>query len=102
MVGAGDGWSKGGAYHPALGELVRSRILRNRAEEILTELHCEGKNITIRVPEKRLSQMLGQKRCNAAWLKKRFSLISLHVFPDPNLHDFQIEYSDIIPGDDLC
>ena len=80
-----------GAYHPALGELVRSRVLRNHAEQRLAEMNCEGGRVTIRVPEKKLSQMLGQKRCNVEWLKKRFRLAALEVCPDPGLTDLVIE-----------
>ena len=80
-----------GAYHPALGELVRSRILRNRAEQNMEELNCRRKSITIRVPEKQLSQMLGQKRCNVEWLKERFDLSSLTVIPDDEISDLVIE-----------
>ena len=80
-----------GAYHPALGELVRSRILRNRAEEMLKELHCEGKNVTISVPGKQLSQMLGQKRGNVAWLQEQFHMKSLRVVPSSEPDGIRIE-----------
>ena len=80
-----------GAYHPALGELVRSRVLRDRAEQRLAEMHCEGGRVTIQVPEKKLSQMLGQKRCNVEWLKNRFRLTALEVSPDSGITDLVIE-----------
>lgn len=76
-----------GAYHPAMGELVYSRVLRDRAEKMLEAEHCEGKAVTLLVPEKKLSQMLGQKRCNLLWLQERFRLTSLSVIPDPSLGD---------------
>ncbi len=85
------GAALGGAYHPALGELVRSRVLRNRAEQIIQERHWEGRNLRIRVPEKKLSQMLGQKHCSVTWLKEQFSLKELEVFPDPEVSDIEIE-----------
>lgn len=68
-----------GAYHPALGELVRSRVLRNQAETLLNEMDCCGKTVTITVPPSQLSQMIGQNRCNVHWLCDRFSLKSLKV-----------------------
>ena len=80
-----------GAYHPAMGELVRSRVLRNRAEDMLENLDCEGKNLTIHVPEKQLSQMIGQKHCNIEWLKERFGLVSLSVIPDGEINDLIIQ-----------
>ena len=79
-----------GAYHPALGELVRSRVLRNRAERQLAEMNCEGESVTIRVPEKLLSQMLGQKRCNVIWLKEHFLLTALEICPDPEITELRI------------
>ena len=85
------GGALAGAYHPALGELVRSRVLRNRAAQLITERHWEGRDLTILVPEKKLSQMLGQKHCNVVWLKERFSLKGLDVFPEPELSDIEIE-----------
>ena len=86
-----------GAYHPALGELVRSRVLRNRAEEMLTEMNCEEGFVTIYVPEKQLSQMLGQKRCNSVWLQERFRLNGLRIAPDPKLDDLRIELENYDP-----
>ncbi len=73
-----------GAYHPALGELVRSRVLRNRAEELLAAMDCENKAVVISVPPEMLSQMIGQKRCNVQWLTEHFSLQRLEIRPDPN------------------
>ena len=71
-----------GAYHPALGELVRSRILRNQAEKLLREMGCKGKSVTICVPPRQLSQMIGQKRCNVEWLKEQFELRKLRIIAD--------------------
>ena len=84
-----------GAYHPALGEMVRSRVLRNRAEQEMEKLHYKGQFVSIRVPEKKLSQMLGQKRCNVDWLKERFQLAGLQVCPDREVTDLVIEKDPI-------
>lgn len=84
-----------GAYHPALGELVRGRVLRNRVERQLAEMNCEGEAVTIRVPEKLLSQMLGQKRCNVIWLKEHFLLAELKVCPDRESTDLIIEKNPV-------
>ena len=74
------GAAVGGAYHPALGELVRSRLLRNRAEELLGGVE-PGASVTLGVNARELSQMIGQKRANIAYLKERFSLAELSVRP---------------------
>ncbi len=73
------GAALGGAYHPALGELVKSRILRNRAEVLMKEQDLQGQNAVIEISEHLLSQMTGQKRCNVSWLTERFQLKSLKI-----------------------
>ena len=73
-----------GAYHPALGELVRSRLLRNRAEELLRAVK-PGDRVILRVPEKGVSAMTGQHRENLRWLKERFALADVSVRADREL-----------------
>ncbi len=68
-----------GAYHPALGELVRSRILRNRLEEQLSAMDCRGRTVLLTVPRNLLSQAVGQHRGNVLWLQDRFRLQELQV-----------------------
>ena len=83
-----------GAYHPALGELVRSRVLRNAAEEKLEELQTEGKTVVIHVPPGLVSQMIGQKRCYLIWLQERFSLQRVKVMEEPGLKEPGFELID--------
>lgn len=64
-LSAGD--AVGGAYHPALGELVRSEILRRRAEELLKDVPA-GAAVTLGVAPERISAMVGQHRANIAAL----------------------------------
>ena len=82
-LGTGKNYSEGavlaGAYHPALGELVRSRILRNRLEEQFSVLDCFGKTVKVTAPPNLLSQALGQHRCNAIWLKEHFHMKELRI-----------------------
>ncbi|MCR5137576.1 MAG: radical SAM protein [Oscillospiraceae bacterium] len=73
------GGAAAGAYHPALGELVRSRVLRNRSEALLSSLDCTGAEIRLLVRPELLSQMIGQKKCNIHWLTERFQLALLQV-----------------------
>ena len=76
------GAAAAGAYHPALGELVRSRVLRNRAEALLSA--CEpGDRVTLSVCSARLSQLIGQHRANVDWLKARFGLEDLKIRSAP-------------------
>ncbi len=74
------GAAVGGAYHPALGELVRSRVLRDRAEALLADVK-PGVHVVLGVNARELSQMIGQNRCNVDWLRERFALASLRVLP---------------------
>ena len=74
------GAAVGGAYHPALGELVRSRILRDRAEALLAGTE-PGSRVILGVNGRELSQMIGQRRGNLHWLRERFSLSALSVRP---------------------
>ena len=72
------GDAAGGAYHPALGELVRSRILLNRARELLNGI-MPGSRVTLEVGRGKLSQMTGQHRCNIQTLCDEFDLAELTI-----------------------
>ncbi len=71
-----------GAYHPALGELVRSRILLKRAEELLSGI-VPGGRITLSIGRGKTSQMTGQHRYNLEYLCRRFSLREIVVMERP-------------------
>lgn len=76
------GAAAGGAYHPALGELVRSRIMRERAETLLAGANiAPGSAVTLGVSAAKLSQMIGQHRRNVDWLAARFRIKSLKIRP---------------------
>ena len=74
-----------GAYHPALGELVKSRILLNRARELLDGVPA-GSRVTLGFGAPRLSQLIGQRKVNVLTLRQEFSLAELQVqaLPDPD------------------
>ncbi len=72
------GAAVGGAYHPALGELVKSRIMREKAEKLLAGVPKDS-NVTLGVNSSRISQMIGQHRCNINYLTEKFSLKELKV-----------------------
>lgn len=72
------GAAVGGAYHPALGELVRARLWRDRAEELLRSVDA-GTDVVLGVAPNRISVMTGQHRSNLTFLQERFSLRSLRV-----------------------
>lgn len=74
----------GGAYHPALGELVKSRIMRDRAEKILSGAK-RGEQAVLRVNPRLMSQLVGQHGANRAYLVERFGLGGLRVIQDPDV-----------------
>ncbi len=67
-----------GAYHPALGEKVLSRIYLHRAVELLQEKNREER-VVFSVHPKRISAMVGQKRENILALKTEFGLKDIKV-----------------------
>ena len=74
------GQAAGGAYHPALGELVRARIMRSRAEELLAGAE-PGARAALYVEPRLMSQAVGQHGENRAWLKEKFGLKELKILP---------------------
>ncbi len=69
-----------GAYHPALGEMVHSRIMLSRARELLTGTE-PGAEIVLGVHPSEVSKMTGQHRCNVSSLMDEFRLKSLKICP---------------------
>ena len=72
------GAAAGGAYHPALGELVKSRIMLERARELLQGTE-PGSRVTLLVGRGKTSQMAGQHRENTHCLMEEFSLAELKI-----------------------
>lgn len=84
------GAAAGGAYHPALGELVKSRIMLNRARQLLADAPA-GSSVTIAVHKSKISQMVGQHRQNVETLKRELSLKEVKVVPtDCNINEITI------------
>lgn len=63
----------GGAYHPALGEMVKGRQKRRQLEQVLVDAPKVQKAI-IYYPPKERSQFVGQKKCNHHYLSEKFAL----------------------------
>ena len=74
-----------GAYHPALGELVKSRILRNRAEKLLEGIEAHS-CVILEVQPSQFSQMIGQHRQNLDYLREAFTLREIRVRPGDAAH----------------
>lgn len=67
-----------GAYHPALGELARSRLWYRRAAAVLRDVPA-GAAVELGVRSGAVSPMVGQKRENVLKLCREFSLRSLKI-----------------------
>ena len=83
------GAAVGGAYHPALGELVKSRVMLEQARLILKDV-APGSAVTLAVDQSKISQMVGQHRQNVEKLCAEFGLRSLKVVGKP-LKNHEIE-----------
>ena len=72
------GAAAGGAYHPALGELVKSRILLEKARVLLKGTE-PGSRVTLLVGRGKASQMAGQRRENIRRLTEEYALTELKI-----------------------
>lgn len=95
---ATDGLSSGsvlaGPYHPALGHMVRSEIMRDQAAEKIRQLAPEPASaVTLRVHPGNYSQMQGLKRQNLAELKAAFELSNVELIPDANMPKSSVSVS---------
>ena len=80
------GAAAGGAYHPALGELVKSRILLEKAHAMLAGT-APGSRVVIEVGRGRTSQMAGQHRENLRRLQETFSLKGIRICERPEANE---------------
>ena len=78
-----------GAYHPALGELVRARIMRGKAEALLSGAEL-GEMATIRVNPRLVSQLVGQHGANRDYLLHKFGLNKLCIVPDETVAELSL------------
>ena len=83
------GQAAGGAYHPALGELVKARLMRDRAEELLSGAG-RGEMAVLLVNPRLMSQAVGQHGANREWLKGKFALKELKFRPDAGVETIKL------------
>jgi histone acetyltransferase (RNA polymerase elongator complex component) len=72
------GAAAAGAYHPAFGELVYSRVYLKRAR-ILLKGKENTQKVTLGVSQGRVSVMTGHKRYNAEALQREFGIAQISV-----------------------
>lgn len=75
-----------GPYHPAFGELVKSRIFRKQIEHLLSlkKLSERGSNLVLYCHPKELSQIKGQKQENILYFSK-INNLKLELIPKADL-----------------
>ena len=83
------GQAAGGAYHPALGELVKARLMRDRAEELLSGAG-RGERAVLLVNPRLMSQAVGQHGANREWLEEKFALKELKFRPDAGVETIKL------------
>ena len=76
-----------GPFHPAMGELVKSRVLRDELTPKLLARAQVTKSIDLRCPRKLLSKLRGQKNCNLHYWQK--------LLPDAAFTITEIEGNEI-------
>ena len=74
------GEAAGGAYHPALGELVRSRVMYEKMRLLLAGVR-PGSRAVLGTSERSLSQAIGQNRENLRRLRDEFALKEIKIVP---------------------
>ncbi|MBO4898266.1 MAG: radical SAM protein [Clostridia bacterium] len=62
-----------GPYHPAFGEMVQSRIIRDELEEKVISM-LPTKEMTLPCKKNMVSKTVGQKRCNIAYLEEKYGV----------------------------
>jgi histone acetyltransferase (RNA polymerase elongator complex component) len=80
-----------GPYHPALGELVYSRIFLNLAAAALARHPDRHRPVRLRVHPRHLSRMMGAGRHNLRCLQTRFQNPSLSIQPDEGITPHHLE-----------
>lgn len=72
----------GGFYHPALRELCEGKIYLDKLKKIIDG---NVKSVVVSVPQRNLSKVLGQKKCNIAYFEKMG--VKLRIIPDNSQTD---------------
>lgn len=79
-----------GAYHPAMGELVKGRLFRMDMEAQLAGLDLrDSGSILIACHPKDRSQVVGQKKCNLTYLAQKYKREAV-ICPDEGLSRGQV------------
>ena len=79
-----------GPWHPAFGEITKSRIMKQKTEELLKNLP-QGE-YTVTVAPKDVSKFVGQKKENIKYFKN--AGYTLRVIPDGSCEEYQVRIKE--------
>ena len=80
----------GGPNHPALGELVWNELYYCRLKQAVTENSLQGRRILLTVPEREISKVVGQRRCNLLRLETETGAHTVRVGGDKQTEGMRI------------
>ena len=85
----------GGPNHPALGEMVESRLIYNRITEMLDRT-CDsnGKELIVSVAKGYLSKAIGQKKTNKNRLILEYGFADVKFLEDENLSGYELKVEE--------
>jgi histone acetyltransferase (RNA polymerase elongator complex component) len=91
---AGEGLSKdhviAGPYHPALGHMVLSAILLDRAMHAVEKISPVPAEVRLRIHPKSVSRMQGLNKKNLAALTDAFHITRIRLEPDPEIPELSV------------
>lgn len=83
-----------GPNHPALGELVESRLYLKRITEKIESGEIRPSSVRIHIPRGATSKAIGQKRENKRRLREHFGFDRLTFIEEESLPEYNVEISE--------
>lgn len=84
-----------GPFHPSFRHLVESRLLRERLEELLSDLNTDKKVLKVKISNKKVSELVGIKKENIVFLKNKYGFKDIKIIQNDNVSDdIEIEFED--------
>lgn len=76
-----------GPFHPAFRQLVESKLMLKRIEGLIeSQKLADTKTLIISTGKSNISNVIGQRHSNIEYLKKKYSIPSIKVKDNENLH----------------
>lgn len=79
-----------GPYHPAFRDLVEASLMRDMLEETIEGKVYTGEELIVAANPSQISQVVGQKRSNINFLKKKYGFAEITVLGDKKVEKGQI------------